>query len=426
MTVDTRVLSEFAFECALNGNWQKGISSLTEALIGLPKEYAEKTLSGEYIIVNDGSGANFVLANESEKQDIVALYQARFGSFLVRNGAKYKTTAYVLLPLALNANASELIDTAVSLGGGFIPHSLRSLSFDTDFADLTQLGNAYFPELISQASLVIKVKHSENSTKLVLLEEAAGELPPWCEELAAKNDSELSIALESSHSLMRTCKLSEYSPEIQAQHQSLIDREAIWKQNGLASVTLGGVKVPKMPLDEWCQKINNKQSSQSQWCPISKSGLRFPNDEPCHSDWMIGAGFFPSDCDSEEYSKVEREAYAYAIRGGADDLTNSLCIHKARFSDLSDKIQIMASPIEKVVSSIVLIDDSSTKWIKVAKDIGKKGGIIIAQSGGALSHLSINSKEYGLTLFVAPNAKSFISEGSVISYDATATQLKIQ
>lgn len=154
-------------------------------------------------------------------------------------------------------------------------------------------------------------------------------------------------------------------------------------------------KIPKNPFIKWsCKK------STVDWDCIAPQGLKMLNDDPYHTDWMIGAGF-----------DITEDPYMYKNEKLKDKIWK-LSFEIAREYNSSD-CQIISgngivygqlyfpSPDEEVEKGkIICIPNLSPKYYIpaiTATDEGKVGGII-CKVGGEMAHLSIEGKKLNMKI----------------------------
>ncbi|MFZ3513788.1 hypothetical protein LC147_11925 [Vibrio harveyi] len=195
-------------------------------------------------------------------------------------------------------------------------------------------------------------------------------------------------------------------------------RHEIWEQNGEDDyVVLCDVyKVPRKPLANWALCRSKGDHLAPSWNTVCDSGWKMYGDNPDHTDWVIGAGVDPADIyDSKK--ALNDAAYAWAHKYQTEQTKG----------DLSLLVPLRESPIESLVQhpepqdavdkDIVFIPDCSTKWIKVAKQVGKRGGIIITKTGGKMSHLVMNGEGYGVTILMHPEADQLFPKHCLVTID---------
>ncbi|CAL9980674.1 hypothetical protein VPHD81_0011 [Vibrio phage D81] len=197
-------------------------------------------------------------------------------------------------------------------------------------------------------------------------------------------------------------------------------RHEIWDQNGDTKddyvILCEMYKVPRKPLENWALQRTKAQHLAAKWKTVSESGWKMFSDDPNHTDWVIGAGIDPADIyDDKKDVNDAASAWAYEFQKKMTKGDLAVLV-PLRGSELTDTVQ---HPLQddKVTSNIVVIPDCTTKWIKVAKQVGKTGGIIIAKTGGQMSHLVMNGDEYGVTVLMHPQADTVFKRGCYVTID---------
>jgi hypothetical protein len=69
------------------------------------------------------------------------------------------------------------------------------------------------------------------------------------------------------------------------------------------------VQIPRAPFVHWALSRLPEPPELPEWKPVSTSGIKLPNDDPYHTDWVLGAGLTIADGYSDN---VDRPAWAHA------------------------------------------------------------------------------------------------------------------
>jgi phosphohistidine swiveling domain-containing protein len=190
--------------------------------------------------------------------------------------------------------------------------------------------------------------------------------------------------------------------------------------------------VPKNPFVLWCLRHFDYEAHGKErpvWNKIAGSGLKMYNDDPYHSDWMIGAGV-PLDAtydhDEDSFGAVVRSC-AYSKMS---DITAEYTGHaftvlaKSNISWYSGKI-VHAEPGKGVPpGSIVVVPSAGPDYQLAMETASKTGdygpGCIICETGGKLAHLSIVGREMNCLVLMLPNACTMYRDGEHVFIDVEA------
>jgi len=72
--------------------------------------------------------------------------------------------------------------------------------------------------------------------------------------------------------------------------------DAVLNADGAVRVPAGSIKVPRAPFLRWAfARLKMFEDQMPPWQNISPPGLKMMNDDPNHTDWIIGAGLDPTD-----------------------------------------------------------------------------------------------------------------------------------
>lgn len=133
-------------------------------------------------------------------------------------------------------------------------------------------------------------------------------------------------------------------------------------------------------------------------------------DDPCHSDWMMGAGLWKpelwsQDLDSRMYELselVQRELIAvpFHVLAGGKQSASGVVKHYVK-GDVIDQ------------SMIVIVPNASVAYYEVAL----KAAATIVLQGGQMSHLAINGLADNLLIVRIPEARASFRDGDQITLD---------
>ena len=139
--------------------------------------------------------------------------------------------------------------------------------------------------------------------------------------------------------------------------------------------------IPRAPFWNWALCGGPKRNGAlahlaPRWEPVADSGMKLAEDDPWHTDWMLGAGLdLTEDYDDEEIRKATCSA--------AWDLQKQLGGFEAA-------VVVDSGPVYGVVGEeIRVVPDLSPE--RLPEVLGARG--IITEAGGELSHLAVVARE---------------------------------
>ena len=179
------------------------------------------------------------------------------------------------------------------------------------------------------------------------------------------------------------------------------------------------IEVPKNPFIRWCLRhfrYENYGKVEPEWENVSPYGFKMVNDDPNHTDFVIGAGVDPR----EAYDHADRDEKdcslgaalmdaAYTIRSEiVKEWTQVEFSFLAKSSDRYASGKVVHAERGKPVPAgcIAICEDASVDYHMVLESInkGQERGAIICQTGGKLAHLATVGREYDVMVLLVPDA----------------------
>lgn len=193
------------------------------------------------------------------------------------------------------------------------------------------------------------------------------------------------------------------------------------------------MQIPRLPFICWAMRREHPELCPA-WKPVSPSGLKMMNDDPYHSDWVLGA----IDADGNGISLDNREAYADNVNRPAWDLRARIeqelraaaksAPHQpdTAYSGLMANLAQLASQTIKATTivnagnytgiigeDVVVLPDLSP--LRVSEIEGKKA--IIAEQGGELCHIAIVAGGLAMTVMRVADACNTFQPGMRVVMD---------
>ena len=179
------------------------------------------------------------------------------------------------------------------------------------------------------------------------------------------------------------------------------------------------IEVPKNPFIRWCLRhfrYEDYGRTEPTWDNVSPHGFKMINDDPNHTDFVIGAGVDPR----EAYDHSDRGDNdcslgaalmdaAYGIRGDiVKEWTQVEFSFLAKSSDRYVTGKVVRAQRGKPVPAgcIAICEDASVDYHMVLESINKghDRGAIICQTGGKLAHMATVGREYDVMVLMVPDA----------------------
>lgn len=184
-------------------------------------------------------------------------------------------------------------------------------------------------------------------------------------------------------------------------------------------VPAGSAKVPRAPFLHWAfARMKMFEAQLPPWQTVSPIGLKMMNDDPFHTDWVIGAGFDP-DNRSMLY-------HPSPIADAAMQLSHDL---QDKFDEPSDVHVLVDGPYASGTvyhgkkkkpspdGAIVVLPNLHPDYLEAIAD----AAAVITEEGGAVAHLAQVGRERNLPIVRIAGALDRFGEGETVSVD-TATR----
>ncbi len=215
--------------------------------------------------------------------------------------------------------------------------------------------------------------------------------------------------------------------DIAAARERVMGQLGVPGRDGWLDLAYGDValRIPEAPFTQWTLARCGGSAFAPPWQACSRPGLKlnmeYDNDDPLHTDWMLGAGLDVRTLDwYGDGGKALREA-AYDLMGEiqsrvlgkgctvlADGGPRTGNVYVARRGRVDDP-----SP-----GDVVVLPDASADWLDtVVAACGHGGGTVVVAQGGAVAHLVVVTGAAGATIVRDPDAMSRFEDGMTVAVD---------
>jgi phosphohistidine swiveling domain-containing protein len=184
------------------------------------------------------------------------------------------------------------------------------------------------------------------------------------------------------------------------------------------------LRVPRAPFEHWALHRCGADHLSLPWKTCSVSGLKVGmiNDDPLHTDWMLGAGldtqsvhWYGIDQDSElieaamdamETVQHEKLGFECNVLAGAGQVTGRAFVAAHGRAEMPEPGDVLVLP------------DSGAGWLEhVMAACGDGQGAVIVARGGALAHLVVEGRAAGCRIVRVPDATRIYVEGQTVCVD---------
>lgn len=280
-------------------------------------------------------------------------------------------------------------DAMSALSSFLDSRSPMTLGADTSLMDLKRDPEAYYQYLIKKGNLTEKEQDERDELSDLRYAKEIGEIREAVINRAGPQDSDgwIRLHVSSDNVLGESEHIDFYKP------------------------------IPRAPFLYWALQPYDpsKLGLCEPWSPISRSGFKLQNDDPFHTDWVIGAGYDPEVFYRDD--PVNNSSWALRI-----ELCSSML--KFEFSPLSRSTKKSLSgklrhikPGETIdTGEIGVIECASIKYDAALRSAAKHGTGLICLTGGPLAHIATVGREMDVPILLWDKARD-LRNGSKIYID---------
>lgn len=168
--------------------------------------------------------------------------------------------------------------------------------------------------------------------------------------------------------------------------------------------------IPRAPFARW--SLSRVEGSEMpDWNTISPIGMKMTNDDPNHTDWVLGSGLTLEEAYEDEMKKASWEAlFEFQRKARKPKPFAGIMAAYEMLSDTIHEAGIMVDAGERtgvVGEDIMVLPDSDAA--RVAQ-LGKSIGVIV-EKGGRLAHFAIVTRGRGITVMRHPDACDLFTPG---------------
>lgn len=461
------VLMERARDLVLSGQWREAIEVLTGSLEGMTVDQALTVLKGEAKLTGTSRDGSIMLEPDEGADGYLQDLDFQFGGLVRIEGGLYMP--YLVVTDYGPEDSSLRLLTRGDGDPEFIPermHDAGRIRFDqierrarhyaraqaTDRVEMCKVLSRRDPGLERTLAVVFSlaydvpmwVKPESSPQKAVDRRSGDLEYTGYCQRYGSED-----LSVERDPVRMRNQAKANFAEMAQTfdnrdMHQALEEnlramadrtsetfaarRTAILEQNatrgyGMRRFDFGGQigvrNIPEGPLVRWALGRTLGRDKAPAWDPVCPQGVKMVGDDPVHSDWAVGAGlenedFFSGpfiDRQQQLMTAIQMEMLGLGVNvlvAGRPAATGTVVYAKPD------------TPCDK--SMIAVIDNAGPNYLEIART----AAAVIALKGGALSHLAVVGLEEGFLIVRDPDAKKNYPEGSTVTVDALAGEIRME
>lgn len=189
------------------------------------------------------------------------------------------------------------------------------------------------------------------------------------------------------------------------------ERNVEWKEFSI-QLEDGNTYTKKVPMEILKAYSNNRYSSAHEyWKPVSYSGMKMMNDSPFHTDLWLAMGFSLEDDFYDDDSLNCRIFYGITMdyRFAGTDLGTFFKLTDIPMKRFKGNV-VNENSTNITDKDILVLPNANLKY----ESIALKAGVVVVETGSALSHLAIVGKQESLPVIVMKDATKLLKLHSTV------------
>lgn len=184
------------------------------------------------------------------------------------------------------------------------------------------------------------------------------------------------------------------------------------------------IRVPRAPFIHWCLSRTSGAHLAPKWKTVSPSGLKMMNDDPYHSDWIIGAGL---ELDAMLGPENELSDAAYQARQTfMRELLGLKCAVLSGRGSTESWVKVThPKKLDDVIpsDSVLVLPSADPKYLPLVIQV--KTGAVIVEKGGSVAHLVNVAREQDVRIVRVEKALKLYPEGTLVKVDCETGEVDV-
>ncbi|MTH95205.1 PEP-utilizing enzyme [Roseibium sp. RKSG952] len=410
----------------IDDRWRDAVEGLKASLIGASYDHVFAILKGEMKLV----GINEIdMVEDGECEDYLEELNWKFGDILIREGRYYRAYAVVTsygdedIPWGLNNREANIVERAW--------HYADDRGNDLVFQHRFGMTYCYvFMHEVRDVPPWVSPLTNPNASIKKTIETRGLEERGWRKQYG-KLYNVPPHQSESSHHLTPDIPLDATRYTVfEHDERELEENLGRWREKIIEQANgeyrrhdfggkIGEVDIPLAPLMIWALH-RTKKKGLPEWKRVCPSGIKMSGDDPCHTDWMIGAGI-PLEAYEDREFKDASYQLMYQIQGETfNPGFNVLVAGKLRA--VGTTVHPKMPRYERCTEEhIAIIPDAGPRWYECVRNAA---GVIV-ENGGAMSHLAVVGIDERFLIIREENAREKYPPGMTIAIDTVERRVEI-
>jgi phosphohistidine swiveling domain-containing protein len=191
-------------------------------------------------------------------------------------------------------------------------------------------------------------------------------------------------------------------------------REKIREQAGDNWLTIGDVRIPQAPFENWCLWRGDGAHLALPWKTVAPSGIKMMGDDPYHTDFMLGAGLdldamkdhddplTQAIWDLREKVQTEKLGFKCAVLCGTGESKSLKAVHPKKGESCQP-------------DQVAVIPNAGPDYVAAANT----AGAVITEQGGAMAHLVTVFREKDVKIVRVKDALKLYPPGMHLIVDCS-------
>jgi phosphohistidine swiveling domain-containing protein len=178
------------------------------------------------------------------------------------------------------------------------------------------------------------------------------------------------------------------------------------------------LRIPRAPFEHWALESQHRQNGYTfaaPWNVVCPSGLKMMNDDPYHSDWVIGAGLEPSDWTFMGKDPMQEAALELKFKVQHEKLKFQALVLSGIGSAYGTVVHIEPGKTFEGRGKIGIIRNAGPEYVFAAQEAVENGYALITEQGGSLAHLVSVFRDTPLMLVRVKDARKLYKDGQAMT-----------
>lgn len=422
---------ENARSVALSGEWMKAMNLLREQVIGFTLDHAMTVLSGEMTLIGNSQDDNIELVEDENSQDYKReMREVYLTDLFYEDGQLYKLNRIISdneirklmdqMEVYFDAHYPPEQQIAFikkhKVRDGEIIHRIHSM----EYVISNKVDPNCYPMWFNRSDYYNSHIECYNAYRGIKKPEIVISKPPMPKENKKNENNYIDEIIKNNNEAY----LEESAKHYQYDNKKVMSdklKQRVMEKCEQENVTWEKVETEdlqgnKVFLDVPKEIVLGYLSKDSRvWSPVCPSGLKMMNDSPWHSDlWLAMGNDLSSDAydHKNETTKMFYDAIDHYRFQKINEIADFALLNDVKLKQFEGRV-VFEDSKNITDRDILVLPNAGLKYERIAR----KAGMVICETGGQLSHLSIVGKEEMFPVVIMKDAIRKLASQYSISVD---------